>query len=845
MKGTGKIIRVALITAVFAVACDPMSEQGQPEHTPEVIYPKYRQWGSPSANEAAKYNPPSFQWPSDHREHHDFRLAKDRSFTGKVIERKNIPYAVFNPHQKLDEGLWYWQYKRENQEWSPVDSFRITSHSIERVIPPVKTIIDNVPDTHPRLLVHKHDLEALRSRAANYPESKLITEEADEYLLLEVPAESDAVSDGEGQNDFQEKKLANLASKDLGRNVGKVLTSFSEAYILSGDPKYIVAAKKWMIEVSGWDPKGVTHKNNFGDSYIMVSLATCVDTFWEFLSPDERKQILAQVSARANQFYHNDRSYQETKVATMHFWQRIIKRLIETSIAVLGEVPEAEDWLEYYYEVWANQSPKMGEDDGAWFNGSGYYALNTLSLIRVPMLLEKYSGVNFFHDEWYHNNLDWINYTFPPGSVQDGFGNDGSKNYFPSVAYAGYADAFARITGNPNGVWYRNKILEYLGKPISADKEHRWFRVSEGYEMELPEAPKRLQLEQAARFPDVGVAYMNSSLENIENNLMLSVKSSPFGPLGHTHAEQNGFNIAYGGKKLFYNTGYRGSMGDPHTLAWFKHTRGHNAVLIDDNGQPYDGGAYGTIPRFLHGDQLSYAVADASKAYSGVYIEKVDYGLTRFKRHIAMLRPGLIVIYDDLEADHPAEWSWLIHNDDSLVIDASSKTIVGENAVAGGQVSLYSSTPIDFKVFDQFTVEPKNFTGKKDQLGNLRDFVNQWHFSGISKEKTNQMRYLALIQVNPEKKYHEVVQEREGVYKVGDWKISAEMDAGQPALLKVEKSDQSAFLVSSGSLNMDGDVYHGSVIESAKLVEVIAGERISKEAVDEIPSAVKRAALRK
>jgi hypothetical protein len=55
---------------------------------------------------------------------------------------------------------------------------------------------------------------------------------------------------------------------------------------------------------------------------------------------------------------------------------------------------------------------------------------------------------------------------------------------------------------------------------------------------------------------------------------MLSIRGSPYGPMAQTHSDQNTFNIAFGGKRLFYNTGYRPALGDPHFLGWYKDTRG-------------------------------------------------------------------------------------------------------------------------------------------------------------------------------------------------------------------------------------------------------------------------------
>ena len=74
---------------------------------------------------------------------------------------------------------------------------------------------------------------------------------------------------------------------------------------------------------------------------------------------------------------------------------------------------------------------------------------------------------------------------------------------------------------------------------------------------------------------------MHTNVQDTKSDLFFSLRSSPFGPLAHTHADHNTFNIAYGGKRLFYNTGYRPAMGDTHFLGWYKHTQAHNGVLID------------------------------------------------------------------------------------------------------------------------------------------------------------------------------------------------------------------------------------------------------------------------
>jgi len=281
------------------------------------------------------------------------------------------------------------------------------------------------------------------------------------------------------KSEFGNNKIALLASKTSGWNIYNVLNSLSQAYILTGDEKYFVTAKNWMLEISKWDPNGPSH---------------------------------------ASQFYKLWISQVESHSSSMHVWQHINHRVFQTSLAFIGKVPEADLWLEYIYELWIAQAPKMGENDGSWFNGTGYFRMNTLTIYDVTANFKEMSGVDFMWTDWYKNNSRWLIYAIPPNSVADGFCNDGNKHPVPTINYAGYSDTTACMFNNPYASWYAND------------------------------------------------------------------------------------------------------------------------------------GAYGWILRFLHGKQISYAVGAATNAYSGNDEGKyIDLGMKLFRRHYIMLRPSIIVIYDELD----------------------------------------------------------------------------------------------------------------------------------------------------------------------------------------------------
>lgn len=805
-------------------------------------YPRIRSYTSPSQGEEARFNSPSLQWPTKKRSTYSVRISTSKTFDKNILEQSGIPYAIYNPHRKLAPGTWFWQYKCNKDAWGKCDSFTIKSTTPLFDTSDLKSLLANIPATHPRVLITKEELPKLRNAAKGNKERADILKEAEDLTSKPLLRESEAFPTFKGKDAFENEKIASIASKRAGWYVQRLLVTLSQAYLLTGDIKYFETARKWMLSVSDWDPNGPSHTNNFGDAGIMVGLAIGVDSFWDLLTATERAKIIGQSTTRGNQFYQLWINQVESRSSSMHVWQHLLHNLIETSLAFHGIVPESDQWLEYGYELWIAQSPKMGEKDGAWFNGTSYFGMNTLSLIDIPAIFGRLSGQSFMQSDWYPNNPLWLIYAFPPQSVSDGFCNDGERYARPIINYAGYADAMARLFNLPYASWYAQSVARSLGGEVADDEEFRWFRIRTGLEKQLPAPLEQFQLPQAACFPDIGVAYMHTTLQKTATDLMLSVRSSPFGPMSHAHADQNCFNIAYGGKKLFYNSGYRPAMGDPHFLGWYKHTRGHNGLLIDDHGQPFSDESYGYIPRFLHGHEISYAVGDASKAYAGTDENGyADYGMKRFRRHFLMLRPATIVIYDDLEADHPAAWSWLLHNDSGLEIDTVNHAIRAGNESTRALVSLFASTPLHFRVTDQFSVPVDNWTKKTDEEGDTIDFRNQFHFMGVSKEKKVQMRYLAIIQIKPDGQFESISTGGEiHHFQMGDWWIEAEMDGSKPALLKARKADNSVSLVSSGDLSVSTKTFSGKSRESSKLFEIVGGKAAFQEATDELPASLRR-----
>lgn len=859
-KNLLSVILLILFVLPGSVLLSQQAPAGESE-LPQMVYPKYRRWMSPDKAEVVRFTSPSLQWPSKKFQKFDVRVSQDSLFRASLVQIKEIPFSMINIHQSLTAGEWYWQYRISGKEWSDFASFTVNDSSVDFTPVGIETLIKSIPKTHPRVMFEKEDWSALQTKTKSYKERSNIVQRANNIIGERIPSERDATIQFKGRDENERDKIKKIFSKEVGYEFGKSLHTLTQAYALTKEKKYFDTALLWMREATSWDPEGLTRINDFGDSYIMESLALAVDVFWEELDPTDRKAILEQVAARANGFYDKWTNYLENRNSSMHVWQHILHRMFLTSLATIDEIPEAEKWLAYSYELWLAQHPKMAEEDGAWFNGTGYMRMNVMTLLDIPMKLGAYTGQNFFKAPWYGNFIKWLFYAYPPGATSDGFCNDGKKWPMPNLEYGAFADAYARITGDPIALQYSKAVfskldaleaplidLDYTGGPIekavlSDDQDYAWFRLSEGYDLPLPSVDENVKLSEGAFFPDVGVAYFNSNRKDLENNLRVSIKSSPMGPLAHTHAEHNTFNIAYKGKRLFYNSGYRPWMGAPHTQAWYKHTQGHNGILVDQYGQPYDSGAYGFLPRFIEGNQLIYAVGDASHAYQAHELSPKarkdntpnDMEVKHFRRHYLLLKPNIVVVYDEMEAHKPVDWSWLIHNYHGLKINDVDQTVETTYKDRGGKVSLFSSTPLDREVTDQFSVAPKNFLRKKDAYGNLLTYDNHWHFKATTQKKQEKMRFLAIIQVSDDLKYKEISRMGAGdVFEIEGWKINAQMDTNKSAKISIERKD--------GQLKFSS--HTEPVNQLSKLIENVNGKTVVKTAKDQYPKSIINAAKR-
>lgn len=130
-------------------------------------------------------------------------------------------------------------------------------------------------------------------------------------------------------------------------------------------------------------------------------------------------------------------------------------------------------------------------------------------------------------------------------------------------------------------------------------------------------------------------------------------------------------------------------------------------------GQRIGTEGYGWIPRHYVSDRISYVAGDASNAYGKVISplwllrgkqSNLEYspengwddtGLKIFRRHIVTLgKSGYSFIYDELEADKPVTWSYLLHTvTNPMNVDKTKEYVHIQATSKDGVSDAYLSLP--------------------------------------------------------------------------------------------------------------------------------------------------------
>ncbi len=799
---------------------------------PVPLHDNIRTMPYPRMEHELYLNPPPFLVPKaiQKSDKIQFEISGNENFnTKEVIQSKVVSWSMFSPHKSLEPGVWYWRYRLIGKigiqkEWSSPRMFTVKESTPTFATPPFEKLLAGIPKTYPRLYLFLSDgLSYARKNANMNPEYKEMNRRAELALKLDYTS------------------IKNVSSRFIA--LSNSLEFLHQAYMITGLKVYsdkMLEMGRYMLSLS--DDKAL--ENDFVGGDYSIQLLNIYDVLYSQLTDAERKGIESAVIKFVESFYRGCIGVEENHIYDNHFWQHTIRVMFQAGLMLHDKYPIAQEILEYSYELWSTRAPGGGFImDGNWNYGTGYFDVDAYTVYYMTEVLTYFTGFRFMQHPWFQNVGKALCYIWPPNSMSPGFGDGHERESQPSRIRLGFADYIARETGNPYAAWYVNECQTNAkkGGRLTDDylfRLYRFARMNKTYSsFGLPkDSPKMMW------FKDCGEVEAHSDISNPGNNLFLSFRSSPYGSGSHTLADQNSFNLHYKGVPVYRSTGHYWHFSDAHNLLSYRHTRAHNALLIDGMGQPFSSKAYGNVVRALDGKNISYCLGDASNAYCGISeypmwqenfkkegIEQSrengfgDTPLKLYRRHILLLHPDKVVIYDELEASKAVRWDWLLHSPVQFDINDNERKLTTLYDKDGFQsvAQLFCNKEVVFSQTNKYVADP-------DQEKNKRNIVVSpaWHLTA-SFGPSVKNRILTIIQIVPTEESPLVVtQQSEGNLICGDWQISAELNVDKQPRLEIQnKKRDVVFSFGDDSPVIKGKVYSRKQSGSSVLYDRIDGKK--------------------
>lgn len=826
------IFRTMLILLVIAISPIVSAQKTKLER----IHENTRVTPYPQQDNPLYLNPSPLIVPVEMRKakYLQFQLSQDQTFPkGKTIQSKPLAWCMFNPHRILENGTWYWRFRSINKdqkasEWSETYNFSVTEDIPQFVTPTFDVFMKNMPKGYPRIYCFiDKGLNKGQSTVTTHPEYK------------EMKRRADGAMKNSHETNPQPYKL-----------IGKIATDFNylyTAYRSTGEKQYadkMLTVTRALLAV----PHDEKLRNDFVCGDILYIFTHIYDACYNQLTDAERKELEKRTFTTAKHHHMlQHKGKMENHIFDNHYWQRAFREMLQLGLMFGDTRNDAKEILEYCYELWTARAPASGFNrDGEWHNGQGYFNANTKTLWYVPALMSYVTGTDFLQHPFYKNLGKALVYAFPPRTKSAGFGDGNETSNIPPRQRVALADYIARETGDPYAVWYCNETKAAIGD-FDTRLQRMASQKSFPVDAPLPEdAPKALWMK------DTGEMLAHSNLPRYRENLFLSFRSSPFGSGSHTLADQNSFNLHFRGVPVYRSTGYYLNFSDPHNLLSYRHTRAHNTILVDGIGQPFSTKGYGKVVRMLGGDNISYACGDASNAYSGISeypmwiknfkLSKVEQSvengfgetpLKKYRRHILLLHPDIVVIYDELEADKPVRWDWLLHSPVQFDINEQEcrLTTVYPDKKFTAMAQLFSNSNCTMTQTDRFVAAPDPKKMKKGVK-----YPNQWHMTAAF-EKSPVTRILTVIRIQPDGKPLRKLTRDGNSFRMDPWRITAQLDPSKPAELFIRNAkNEAVFSLGNKNLKIEGGDYKREQ-GSSVLYDVIDGAWTIHEMTDTEPQA--------
>jgi hypothetical protein len=479
-------------------------------------------------------------------------------------------------------------------------------------------------------------------------------------------------------------------TRRVQNEIGLGIPEAALAYKISGDKKYLAAAKKYMDAAVSYNVWGYSYNKpdvDLAAGHLLYGLGWGYDLLYNDLTQPERDKYKAKLIRQAKLMfdYFKPKSGKTYAYSQNHTFIPI-SGLAVTAYALEGETPDAKEWAALSRAIF-DRVLATYSDDGYYYEGMEYWIFSTPWLVHYMDAHLHSTGENLYlttpglkltHKYVAHSTLPGGEFNFDYGDIYAGNitrsrkGDDYEReringkfrtnfnllynlaNQYKDGEIQGVAD-WLKSKGQVNAeemwtfIWYRKEA-----KSVAIEKQERWHY-----------------------FPDHDVVFWRSGWD--DKATAFSFKCGPSEghaalqkqidvpewrlSSGHAHPDAGSFIIWANGKYLTGDSGYAGVPMTEH----------HNTLVFDGKGQNREGSGHDVwvgIPyERLNKIRILSVKTDAKKVSITADVTsayEVEVGVKKFTRTFEFAAPYRFTITDDVETDSPKTITSYLHSDNLI-----------------------------------------------------------------------------------------------------------------------------------------------------------------------------------
>lgn len=541
-----------------------------------------------------------------------------------------------------------WRFADDPAGWQPrAKTIQRLSVYDQYRLKPIPPSLERTRGIHPRLYLDTTRIGELRQaiRTTHASMWNELRELADGAVRRGPPA-------------YRERDSYSGEEQLWQRDVGNTLPALAMAWVLSGEPQYLDAARQWALASCGYQTWGLgrTDGLDLAAGHQLFGLGLVYDWCYADLGDDARRTIRETLESRASAMFEaaaTGQAWWRQSYLQNHLWVNAAG-LAVAGLALFDEVEDAGMWVGLALAKFQRTMAALGSD-GASHEGVGYWEYGVEYLMKFMDLARARLGVNLYDHDWWRNTASYSQYLSLPRNawtrgncIVDLADCPRGHWYGPDYLLRGLAREFR----DGHAQWLAQQVDDAdVPSPGAPWLNLVWFDPA------VPATPPQ-SLPTLRHFDDMGIVSARSDWSGNESQVVFkcgpcighrAVEEFSYDPgSGHVHPDANHFVVFGAGQWLVRDDGYRA-----------KWTGQHNTLLVDGRGQLGEGkqwfqGAQALAvkarPRILRASSspaLDHMSGDATEAYPR------ELGLRRHVRHLVFMKPDVLLVCDEVVVDHP------------------------------------------------------------------------------------------------------------------------------------------------------------------------------------------------